>query len=89
MGLPKRMRFKSTVCNCFGLVMETVLLSKYQLVHLKLFLFHNGNEWNLCQKEARSIISISELMRENLVLTSDNLQKKNGMKNKMPVIGWS
>jgi hypothetical protein len=32
---------------------------------------------------------MSELMRENLVLNSGNLQKKNGMKNKKPVIGWS
>jgi len=71
------------------LVMETVLLSKYHSVNLKLFMFHDGTEWNLCQKEARSIISISGWMRENLGLTSDNLQKKNGMKNKGPVIGWS
>ena len=33
--------------------------------------------------------SISELVPDNPVLTSDSLQKTNGMKSKKPVIGWS
>lgn len=89
MGLLQQSRFISTGSICFELGMATVLLSKYQLANLKLFLFQNGNNWNLCQKEARSIISISKLNQENLVLTFDNLRKKNGTKNKKHVIGWS
>jgi len=89
MALRSQTRFQLTVCNCFKLVMETASLSKYQRVNLKLFLFPDGNEWNLCPKKAESIICISELNREKLELNSGNLPKMNGMKNKRPVIGWS
>jgi hypothetical protein len=43
-ALLKQIRFTSTVSIRFELAVETVLLLKYQLVNLKLFLSQNGNK---------------------------------------------